>query len=728
MRRHRKWLVLGGCVAVASMVAFVPRTHASMTFDNQRGDIAARVATQNTFQHNGPQDINWVQWRNEVRFDLRYDLLGRGNSIGPINYLRGNLLWRGRYDAAYELRDSYRARDYNRGDFEFPEGKEPRELFFDIGFSGALKNLSMRIGKQQVVWGEADLFRSLDIVNPLDIRQNGFVGEDFSDIRQPLYIAKFLYNLGDVAKFWNEAGIEAFFSPNGRPQGHQTNALVGETWKISTNQSVVNVPGGGNFNFNRNMSLPFSQVRAPWELLRVGARNGDSPAVVQNSDGTLSDFMYRIKDDVPSSFFSTAAMMGGVRLLGTTYGNAYFTLNYLFKKSDTTSANAIFSQIFDPLHPGTGEVQPDVLARAVNATLTPDLNGNGIPDGQDQQILNCLQSKSPTSTGFAGSSNPLGVGPMKTPGAGELILPGGSFDGSVYSDPAHPELHTGVKRPGNALATDHVPYSPVFPVPGDGLVHNSACLDVPVFHAWTHVIGMSATYNDYDYTGLVFRMEQSFSTKEPGQFTPNTPERLLMQQKNCPFDPALGINHCTGPVSEGGNGGDPIYNAVVQEKDFATRGKRYFQVWRSMIGFDYLKAIAPQFGKNCKPELLRSLLSDQWFFTFQFLDTYRSKFNQLDHSGSFTDRYQQWNPFFTLSGTGFFMHQTFRPTWAVFADAAKGLQPGAFLQIAYFLTPKLELRLGEVLYMGSAGMQDDGGLSLYADRDTFYARLTYFLA
>jgi Protein of unknown function (DUF1302) len=116
-----------------------------------------------------------LQWLNEVRFDLKYDLIapGSGESWGPVKTLRFNMLYRGRFDPVYLIRDSYQRRDYDRGDFEFPEGKTPRELFFDIGFNGALHDLSLRIGKQQVVWGEADLFRSLDVVNPLDIRHNG---------------------------------------------------------------------------------------------------------------------------------------------------------------------------------------------------------------------------------------------------------------------------------------------------------------------------------------------------------------------------------------------------------------------------------------------------------------------------------------------------------------------------------------------------------------------------
>ncbi len=464
------------------------------------------------------------------------------------------------------------------------------------------------------------------------------------------------------------------------------------------------------------MSLPFNQVRQPWEFLRVGARERDSPAVLQNADGTLTDFMYRIKNDVSPAELDLGAMMAGVRLLGTTFGNTYFTLNYLFKRADAMSAASNFSQLFDPAQPGTGAFQPDVLVRALGinpvtgqlnidpatgfptGALSPDLDGNGIPDGQDEQIRNCLQSKSPSGPAGRGELivDPRIVNPAFT----------GAWHGSVYSDPAHPELDTGVARPGlNQLATDHVPYQPVLPVPGDGLVHSSACLDIPLFHPWTHIIGTTATYNDYEYTGLVFRLEQSLSTKEPRQLPPNTPERLLAQKNNP---------------------GDLTRLAVQNERDFETRAKRYTQVWRSMVGFDWTSSIASSYAHKIRNNLIRSLLSDPWIVSFQFLNQYDAHADHVVHPGSWTDRYQHWNPFFTLSGSGFFLHQTFRPTWAVALDANQ-MYPLFFVQGAYFLTPKLEVRIGEILYAGSARQQDNTGISNYSDRDNFYIRLTYFL-
>jgi Protein of unknown function (DUF1302) len=767
MRWHSKLLLVGGSVVAAALLGTAPQALASQSFANQQGEIAARVSTQNTFQHNSAQSINWVQWRNEIRFDLRYDLIRQGSGVtwGPIKTLKFNMLYRARMDPVYMLRDSYKNRDYDRGNFEFPEGKAPRELFFDMGFDGPLKNLSVRVGKQQVVWGESDLFRSIDVVNPLDLTQSGFVGEDFSDFRRPLWIAKFLYNIGDVASFWNEAGIEAFWSPNSQPEVNQHNILIGETYKIGVGQSVPNVGQGGAFT--RNMSNPFNMVRHPWEFLRVGALNGDSPANVQtgglseNGAGQLADFMYRIKNDVPPSELSLDAMMAGVRLLGTTWGNAYFTINYLFKRSDGASASAPPIQLNETnpaLCPGgdcfgSGTTSTDAVLRGINAAYTPDLNGNGIPDGSEQQILNCLQSRIPTSTGFSNGSNPVGVAPMTTPGVGEVIfdprlagiiagapLPNtpGPWHGSVYSDPQHPELDTGVSSvngvpinnsaliPGHGqLNANHVPYDPVLPLGSlsavDGLAHASFCQDIPVFHPWTHIIGMTATYNDYEYTGLVFRMEQSYSTKEPAQQSAVSPERLLMQRDNCPLN-ATGFPECRGAAQ-----GQDVFNGAANSNDFRTRNKRYYGVWRSMIGFDYLRALAPDYARKLNNDLLRSLLSDQWFFIFQFLDTYQTSANQIDHSGSFTDRYQQWNPFFTLAATGFFLHQQLRPTFAAFVDATQ-MYPGFFGQVGYFITPKLEMRIGEILYAGSSRSQDAGGLSYYSDRDTFYIRLTYFLA
>jgi len=58
---------------------------------------------------------------------------------------------------------------------------ELREFYLDA----AIRNSSIILGKQQVVWGKADGLKVLDIVNPQDFRE--FILDDFEQSRIPLW-------------------------------------------------------------------------------------------------------------------------------------------------------------------------------------------------------------------------------------------------------------------------------------------------------------------------------------------------------------------------------------------------------------------------------------------------------------------------------------------------------------------------------------------------------------
>ena len=77
-----------------------------------------------------------------------------------------------------------------RSDFFAPE-KGFRDLYLDLthGQVGP-GQLSTRIGYQQIVWGESDLYRSLDIINPLRSDQNFSIGEKFDEYRLPILAVK----------------------------------------------------------------------------------------------------------------------------------------------------------------------------------------------------------------------------------------------------------------------------------------------------------------------------------------------------------------------------------------------------------------------------------------------------------------------------------------------------------------------------------------------------------
>ncbi|MEC7816434.1 MAG: DUF1302 family protein [Pseudomonadota bacterium] len=76
-----------------------------------------------------------------------------------------------------------------------------RELYadFDINFSNG-NILSTRLGKQQVIWGRTDLFRVLDVINPVDFSRNN-IYDELEDIRIPMWMVRTDYRMGPTEVF-----------------------------------------------------------------------------------------------------------------------------------------------------------------------------------------------------------------------------------------------------------------------------------------------------------------------------------------------------------------------------------------------------------------------------------------------------------------------------------------------------------------------------------------------
>jgi hypothetical protein len=90
--------------------------------------------------------------------------------------------------------------DKKRSELESPEFNERwdviREAFVTntVNFEGD-KQLFLKLGKQQVVWGRTDLFRVLDVINPVDYSRNN-IYDELQDIRIPMWIAQAEYRMG----------------------------------------------------------------------------------------------------------------------------------------------------------------------------------------------------------------------------------------------------------------------------------------------------------------------------------------------------------------------------------------------------------------------------------------------------------------------------------------------------------------------------------------------------
>jgi hypothetical protein len=101
--------------------------------------------------------------------------------------VRATLIARGRFDAVDELSPGHPAQhhrgQWNRRTYLGDNGDlELREAYID-GFAG---DVFVRLGKQQVVWGQADGLRVLDVLNPIDYRE--FILSDLDERRIPLWM------------------------------------------------------------------------------------------------------------------------------------------------------------------------------------------------------------------------------------------------------------------------------------------------------------------------------------------------------------------------------------------------------------------------------------------------------------------------------------------------------------------------------------------------------------
>ena len=117
--------------------------------------------------------------------------------------------------------------DFDTNDLRFPEFNDQLDFIRELYFEGSIPTGDMsewffRVGKQQVVWGRTDLFRVLDIINPVDYsRQN--IYDELEDIRIPQWIASAEYRWGATDTF-DDLNLQLVwnfdeFRPNALGQG-----------------------------------------------------------------------------------------------------------------------------------------------------------------------------------------------------------------------------------------------------------------------------------------------------------------------------------------------------------------------------------------------------------------------------------------------------------------------------------------------------------------------------
>lgn len=248
-------------LGLAAAVMMALPVQATMKFGALQ--LSGSFETQNLIRHPSLTEVQFVQNRNTFRLRVDWDWLQRGRFVDRFDlpFIKSSklyLLYRGVYDGFYDLTPGGRQRgitmfddivggpiegnlagtcregDRVTGELLFPcFGTDPQlreglysrfddsdrrarkwenrlwEAYIDF----ALRDfpVSFRIGRQQVIWGESDQFRLMDIWNPLDLTWH-LQQEPFEKIRVPLWLAKGLWDTGTVGPFSNTF-VEIVYNP-----------------------------------------------------------------------------------------------------------------------------------------------------------------------------------------------------------------------------------------------------------------------------------------------------------------------------------------------------------------------------------------------------------------------------------------------------------------------------------------------------------------------------------
>lgn len=121
-----------------------------------------------------------------------------------------------------------------------------REYYADFS---PVERVNFRIGKQQVVWGETDFFRALDLVNGFDYRWRSFLEREGDELRKPLFLVKTKINVPEA-----DGSLQLLFRPGidrNRDVGNSYD-LYGGRWAGQPYKGVdFLAPGALNYNYRQ---------------------------------------------------------------------------------------------------------------------------------------------------------------------------------------------------------------------------------------------------------------------------------------------------------------------------------------------------------------------------------------------------------------------------------------------------------------------------------------------
>jgi hypothetical protein len=274
-------------------------------------ELEGFVKAQNILRTPKFADAELIMQRNTAQIEGKYYFLKEGVafnrfSTGSLEEATFSFIGRAVYDSVYDIRDDYSGLN-GRSEAEL------REAFVDF----VLPPFTLRLGRQQVVWGETDNFRALDVINPLDLGWH-WSRESWEDIRIPLWMARGIYDIGKIGPF-EEAFLETIWIPmDFRRNKVETNprrpwAFTGAGLAGVANSVVID-----DELFNLDVEV---RNRTPSKKLKNGQAGMRFKAILGNVDFSFNYF-FGFSSDIGAKVPSTLS-----RIIGDTFHATVETVN-----------------------------------------------------------------------------------------------------------------------------------------------------------------------------------------------------------------------------------------------------------------------------------------------------------------------------------------------------------------------------------------------------------------
>jgi hypothetical protein len=260
--------------------------------------VTGNVESQTLIRHPTARKLQLVQNRNVFRLRGEWDAMqheGLKEAVPSslLSSLRLNVAYRGVYDSFYDIAPGNpqvgqervddlvggRIRDLSRDRRDALKfDNQLREAYVDYS-AGALP-INFRLGLQQVVWGESDYFRLMDLWNPLDLRWHLHQEPLWDEIRMPLWLLKGVWNAGDVGTF-RDVFTEVVYNPGDYRPGILVDYLP-RPWALPipdpTRQGQVQYDPVTQAHYSPEIDLQGTSVRRgdfhrnPVDASEIGAR------------------------------------------------------------------------------------------------------------------------------------------------------------------------------------------------------------------------------------------------------------------------------------------------------------------------------------------------------------------------------------------------------------------------------------------------------------------------